>query len=137
MDSVKNFDVFVFIRYLRDVHKIFTNQEHLITIQTGFRYNKGRGKFIVNHLEYKQVLDPFTTNILGLESEDKGSNGISSCYLLTDSVDTCHKAETVSEAVVNILSVPAIGVLMRLSPVISLVDDYSFYIYHRAKASNI
>lgn len=51
---------------------------------------------------------------------------------MTNDTETCSKADVVSSAVKNFLSVPAIGVLMRMSPVISLIDEYSFYVFHRA-----
>jgi hypothetical protein len=51
---------------------------------------------------------------------------------MTNNSETCAKAEEISNTVESFLSVPSIGVLMRLSPVISLVDEYSFYIFHRA-----
>jgi hypothetical protein len=47
---MENFDVFIFIRYLRDIHKSLLNSEYLVTIQTGFRYNTGHGKFVINKL---------------------------------------------------------------------------------------
>jgi hypothetical protein len=53
LNSMKNFDVFVFVRYLRDAFQVFRTMEFLVTVQTGFRYNTGRGKFIVHELEYE------------------------------------------------------------------------------------
>jgi hypothetical protein len=50
---MKNFDVFVFVRFLRDFLRAFKDQEYLITVQAGFRYNTGRGKFIINDFSYK------------------------------------------------------------------------------------
>lgn len=36
----------------------------------------------------------------------------------------------VTNSIETVLTIPTVGVLMRLSPLISLVDEYTFYLYH-------
>jgi hypothetical protein len=40
------------------------------------------------------------------------------------------KSQFISSAVSTALAVPTVGILMRFSPLISLVDEYTFYAYH-------
>lgn len=53
LNSMKNFNLFVFIRYLRDIQNAFPIPEYLVTLQAGFRYTIGRGKFIINEFAFK------------------------------------------------------------------------------------
>jgi hypothetical protein len=129
---MNNFDLFEFIRYLRDIQKVLSLSEYLITVQTGFRYTYGRGKFIINKLSYEPIIETNETSLIEPESNSSQPQSLSSCYILTNDTETCNKADTISGAIQNFLSVPAIGVLMRLSPVISLIDEYSFYAFHKA-----
>jgi hypothetical protein len=45
-----------------------------------------------------------------------------SCYKLTNNVSTCEGVWEVADMVGNVLTLPTIGMLMRLSPLISLID---------------
>lgn len=56
--------------------------------------------------------------------------GTMSCYFLSNDSSTCSRAEAISTIIENIISIPTIGVMMRLSPTLSLVDEYAFYVYH-------
>lgn len=54
-----------------------------------------------------------------------------SCYMLTNDSTICDKAEVISNTIESFISFPSIGILVRFSPLISLVDDLAFYVYHR------
>lgn len=43
----------------------------------------------------------------------------------------CSQAAVVTETVGTVLAVPTVGLMMRFSPLISLVDEYTFYAYHQ------
>lgn len=59
--QMKDFDIYVFVRYLRDVYNIFKPQQHVVTVQTGFRYNKGKARFVVTEFQY--VYNPNITGV--------------------------------------------------------------------------
>jgi hypothetical protein len=108
---------------------IFGAQDYLVGLQTGFRYLTGESKIIVN--DYKIWKSESSNNSVRLEDIIKPITVI--CQMLTNNTSVCMNTETTSDAIINFLSIPVIGVLMRFSPLISLVDEYAFYIYHRAK----
>lgn len=56
------------------------------------------------------------------------------CYMFEfdDQLKTCSVPDIANSAVSSFLSIPVIGLLIRVTPLVSLVDEFSFYVYHKA-----
>lgn len=62
LDRLTNFNLFAFLRYLRDNTVFFVEGDYLIGIQTGFRYITGESKIIVNEFNLEQTDRNYTNS---------------------------------------------------------------------------
>lgn len=112
MMVLEDLDVCVYVRYLRDKLKVLGPTEYLTSVQAGFIYNTGRARFVIDKLEF--AVDPMPpaqdTPIVCYVGDFDSQAGI------------CRCPEVINSTMINLISTPTVGILLRISPLLSLMD---------------
>lgn len=91
------------------------DSQYLTTLQGSVKYYKGKSTFTFDELKWSMKKKPSLDCVLSTYDIKHGK---------------CIATQSISQAVESVVTIPNIGLLIKISPLLTLIDDFSYFVYH-------